>query len=54
MGNKVVNDSSYDKLLALMELPLFMGCIAGVKGKAKFITGKHDQSLSYFDPHFVQ
>jgi hypothetical protein len=54
MGNKIVNESSYKQLLGLMELPVFMGCIAGVKGKAKFITGKHDQCLSYFDPHLVQ
>ena len=44
----------FGKLLSLMELPIFMGCIAGVKGKAKFLTGKLNKNVSFLDPHLVQ
>lgn len=37
-----------------MELPIFMGCIGGVPGKARFLSGKHGSKISYLDPHLVQ
>lgn len=54
LGGKQVNEKEFNKLLSLMELPIFMGCIAGVKGKAKFLTGKFNKNVSFFDPHLVQ
>jgi hypothetical protein len=37
-----------------MELPTFSSCLGGVPEKARFITGKYDDQIFYFDPHYVQ
>jgi hypothetical protein len=37
-----------------MELPIFSGCLGGVPTKARFLTGRYGEKLSYLDPHHVE
>ena len=41
-------------MLSLMELPIFSGCIGGIPRKARFLTGKNNDKISYLDPHYVE
>jgi len=37
-----------------MELSIFSGCLGGVPRKARFLTGKCGERISYLDPHHVE
>mgnify|MGYP000938070232 CR=1 FL=1 len=54
LGAARVGKENYSALLELMSLPIFSGCLGGAPDKARFLTGRHAQRISYLDPHYVQ
>jgi hypothetical protein len=53
LGEKGVSEENYECLLELMGMDMFAGCLGGIANKARFITGRCKQKLSYLDPHYV-
>jgi hypothetical protein len=37
-----------------MSLPIFNGCLGGLPQKARFLTGRLQDKISYMDPHYVE
>lgn len=54
MGHYKVGKKEQECLLKLMSLPIFNGCMGGVPAKARFLTGRQLDRISYLDPHYVE
>jgi cysteine protease ATG4 len=53
LGGRVIGKQNFNALLELMSLPVFNGCLGGMPEKARFLTGRHEERISYLDPHYV-
>lgn len=53
LGGRTVSKEKFKLLLDLMSLPIFSGCLGGIPEKARFLTGRYEEMISYLDPHYV-
>jgi len=54
LGQEIAREDAYSMLLELMKLPSFSGCLGGTPRKARYLTGRYGNDISYLDPHYVE
>ena len=53
LGSKYIPEPEYQMLLELMVQSSFVGAMGGAPKRARFLTGRNGDKISYLDPHHV-